>query len=366
MIRVLALLLLAAPALADTPMAAREAARRLEDATALLEAARGAEDRVAALTETVRAFEQGLGTLRDGLRRAAVRRRTIEAQLDAQEAEIARLTGVLQSIGAAPAPLALIHPDGPLGTARAGMILSDVVPALEGRARVLRADLTELAEIEDLQRTAAATLSGGLDAAQQARADLSAALTARTDLPRRFVENEVATAILAASTETLQGFAQGLAATVDEVLGTPPPDARGRRGDLPLPVLGTVLRRAGEADASGRVRDGVIVATRPRALVTAPAASTVRYAGPLLDLGLVTILEPAPDVLIVLAGLGATFGEVGEVVPEGAPVGMMGGPELDAQGILNGSGGADASQTLYIETREAGAAVDPALWLDLP
>ena len=63
-----------------------------------------------------------------------------------------------------------------------------------------------------------------------------------------------------------------------------------------------------------------MLATASGALVSAPAAATVRFQGPLLDYGQVVILEPAPDVLFVLAGLGqvlvttafmgATFGLV--------------------------------------------------------
>ena len=101
----------------DPAAAAAAAAQRLEIASTLLEAAEGRRDRVAALTETVQAYEAGLIAMRDGLRRATIRQQTIEAQLAAANDEIAQLLGVLQSMGRAPAPLLLLHPDGPLGTA---------------------------------------------------------------------------------------------------------------------------------------------------------------------------------------------------------------------------------------------------------
>ncbi len=62
------------------------------------------------------------------------------------------------------------------------------------------------------------------------------------------------------------------------------PDASALRGSLPLPVTATVLHRFNEADAAGIVRPGWVLATGPGALVTAPAAATVRFQGPLLDL----------------------------------------------------------------------------------
>ena len=49
---------------------------------------------------------------------------------------------------------------------------------------------------------------------------------------------------------------------------------------LPLPVFGAILRRPGEADAAGVSRPGLTLATRPRALVTAPWPATIRYLGP--------------------------------------------------------------------------------------
>ncbi|MBZ0124253.1 MAG: peptidoglycan DD-metalloendopeptidase family protein, partial [Roseovarius sp.] len=187
----------------------------------------------------------------------------------------------------------------------------------------------------------------------------------RTDLPRRFTEDPVQTALLVASTETLEGFASGLSQiAVNEAPGSLPGIAE-RKGTLPLPVSGTVLHRAGEADAAGIVRPGIVVATRPRALVTTPAAATVRYRGPLLDYGNVIILEPQAGILLVIAGLDVVYGETGEVLPGGSPVGLMGGPETGPDGLLSGDGaGTDAgrSETLYIEVRQDNTPVDPETW----
>ena len=146
------------------------------------------------------------------------------------------------------------------------------------------------------------------------------------------------TGLLIASTETLDGFASGLSEiAVDEAEGSLPGITH-RKGALPLPVRGRILRRAGEADAAGITRPGLVLATRPNALVTTPAAATIRYHGPLLDYGNVIILEPEAGVLLVLAGLQTVYGEIGEVVPGGGPVGLMGGPALDAGAILTQTG----------------------------
>jgi murein hydrolase activator len=260
-----------AQAQSETAAAAEAAAARLAAASVLLEQAGGADDQIAALTEVVRAYEDGLGAMRDGLRRVAIRQSAIQAELAARNDEVSELLGVLMTMGRAPVPLLLLHPSGPLGTARSGMILSEVTPALQVKVDELRADLAEVVELRAVQDSAASTLQAGLSGAQTARTALAQAASDRIDLPRRFTEDPVATALLIASTETLDAFASGLAATVDADTGAQP-DATDLQGTLPLPVQGQLLRRAGEADAAGIIRPGWVIATRQGALVTAPAA----------------------------------------------------------------------------------------------
>ncbi len=359
--------LAAAPAAAaeDPGTAAQAAAGRLSQAGILLDEADGARNRVRALTETIHAFEDGLEAMREGLRRAAIRQQTLAGELAARETEIARLLGALQTIGQSEGPALLLHPAGPLGTARSGMILADVTPALETRTAALRDTLDEVKVLRSLQENAADTLRDGLQGAQTARTALSQAIADRTDLPRRFTEDPVKTALLLASTETLEGFASGLSEiAVNEAPGSLP-GITTRKGALPLPVQGRILRRAGEPDAAGIARPGLVVAARPHALVTTPAAATVRYRGPLLDYGNVIILEPEAGILLVLAGLDVVYGTTGQVLPGGSPVGLMGGtaPGADALLIGNSAGtGADRSQTLYIEVRENNTPVDPETW----
>lgn len=362
-----ALTCLATPVLGatDAADAARKASLALEDASRSLDEADGARNRVKALSETVRAYEDGLRAMREGLRQAAVQEQALAGELAASEAEIAQLLGILQSMGSAPSPVLLLHPSGPLGTARSGMILADVTPALTAQAEALKAKLAEMRELRELQMNAAETLRQGLAGAQTARIELSQAVADRTDLPRRFTEDPVKTALLIAATETLEGFASGLAAiAVDEVPGSLP-DISERKGTLALPVRGRILRRAGEADAGGIRRPGLILATPPHALVTTPTAATLRYKGPLLDYGNVAILEPQAGILLVLAGMETVYGEVGEVLPGGSPVGLMGSAGADADGILptnTQQTGTDWSETLYIEMRETNTPVDPEGW----
>lgn len=344
----------------DAGAAARAAAEALSDAQVRLDQAEGAQDRVQALTGAVRAYEAGLAAMRDGLRAASLREAQLDRELYARETEVAQLLGVLQALGQAETPQRLLHPDGPLGAARSGMLVASVTPALAEEAERLRADLSEVATLRALQQDAEARLRAGLSSLQEARAELSRAIADRTDLPRRFTADPDRTAALIAATETLDGFASGLAALEPGEGSAAAPTIADRKGALPLPVPAQVLRRSGEADAAGVTRPGLVLATRPEALVTTPVPATLRYRGPLLDYGLVSILEPEPDLLFVFAGLGTVFGEVGEVLPEGAPVGLMGGSEAlspSGEGALS-----QRSETLYMEVREGSRTVDPLTW----
>ena len=354
-----------AEARGEIAVQARQAAAALEEASLSLDAADGARDRVRALTRTIQAFESGLTAMREGLRQAAINEAQLSAKLQSRDAEVAQLFGALQSIGAEASPVVLLHPEGPMGTARAGMLLAELTPALNRQAAQLRQDLEDVQTLRALQEDAALRMQTGLTEIQLARAALNQAMADRTDLPKRFTADPVRTAILIASSETLEGFASGLSEIATEAIAPGPLTLQGQIGDLPLPVQGVILRRAGEADAAGVKRPGVIVATRPQAIVTAPTASTIRYAGPLLDFGTVVILEPRANTLFVLAGLETVYGEAGQVIAAGTPIGLMGGslPEQSASlSPLREGSGTDRSESLYIEVRDNMTSQDPLDW----
>jgi murein hydrolase activator len=345
---------------------AEQAARASSDlstAVAALEEAKSARDQVSALSQTIHAYETGLDALREALREASVREAALILQFDTKRDRVAQLVSVLTQIEADPGPLLLLHPTGALGTARSGMMLADVTPALQAEAEALRADLTELRDLRDLQLGAGEKLTAGLKAAQTARTALSKAISDRTDLPKRFTEDQNTLLGLLESSDTLDAFAAGLTLNADESGSIR--DFAAAKGTLPLPVLGKVVRRANEADAAGTRRPGISLATRPLAIVTAPWPATIRFHGLLLDYGNVMILEPGGGYLLILAGMETIYGELGEVVAAGAPLGLMGGSEQGVAEFLVSAqegGSAQATETLYIELRQGTTPVDPAEW----
>ena len=355
---------------AEQPPVARaqQATEALNQAAELMAKAESGSDRVAALTEAIRAYEQGLAAMREGLRAAAIRERYLTLDFESRREQLSQLLGVLQTLERATTPLLLIHPTGPVGTARSGMMMSEVTPALNRQAEELRAQLQELAALQAFQESAARDLEWGLSGVQQARVNLSQAINDRTDLPRRFADDPVRVQIMADNSQTLQGFADKL----QEAEATEPPETAvpfaDMAGKLPLPAEGTVLRGFNEEDAAGLKRPGIVLSTRPLSLITAPWPATVRYAGPFLDYGNVIILEPDAAYLMVLAGLDQVYVELGQILDQDEPIGLLGGSQPATEEFLieaSQGGGTIDQETLYIEIRKDGTPTDPARWFAL-
>lgn len=153
----------ATAAMADSSTdAALNAASGLREAVSALNAAQTRSDRIAALTTTITAYEEGLSALRGGLRRAAIREQEIEAGFTRKRAELGRLLGMMSTMQQSEGPLLLLHPAGALGSARSGMVMGSIAPALQDEAEKMRASLEEIAALRAVQGNAEQVLEEGL------------------------------------------------------------------------------------------------------------------------------------------------------------------------------------------------------------
>ena len=371
-------LALMSPADAQDISPANQAVRDAESAAAMLRASIGeladavtADDQVVALTEVIRGYETGLAALRDGLRQASAREAELRARFDAQRDQLGQVLGAMTALQQSPESTMLLHPAGALANARSAMLLSGVTPGLRAEAEALQGDLDEIATVRELQANAAGMLGSGLASVQEARRLLSSAVTDRSSMPVRFAEDPEELSALREAAQTLDDFATGIA-KMEKDVGAPMDDFEGAQGSLRLPVVGSVLRPYDEPDAAGVKRPGWVIATAPAALVQTPWPATIRYRGPFLDYGNVMIVEPARGYLMIFAGLAQVFGEVGDVLKAGDPVGLMGGAEAPAQEfgaqfVADAARGDQAgrSESLYLELRRGNETLDPAEWFVL-
>jgi septal ring factor EnvC (AmiA/AmiB activator) len=357
---------------------ANKAVSDAEDAAAMLRASIGelaeavtADDQVVALTEVIRGYETGLAALRDGLRQASSREADLRAQFEAQRDTLGQVLGAMTALQQSPESTMLLHPAGALANARSAMLLSGVTPGLRAEAEALQGDLNEIATVRELQTNAAGMLGSGLASVQEARRLLSSAVTDRSSMPVRYAEDPEELSALRKAAQSLDDFATGIT-KMEKDVGAPMDDFESAQGSLRLPVIGTVLRPYNEPDAAGVKRPGWVIATAPAALVQTPWPATIRYRGPFLDYGNVMIVEPARGYLMIFAGLSQVFGEVGDVLKSGDPVGLMGGAEAPAQEfgsqfVADAARGNQAgrSESLYLELRQGNETLDPAEWFVL-
>ena len=103
----------------------------LDLATANLKNSKNSKKRIKSLSQAIQSYEETLAILRISVRDLTLQKSQIQNVLDQNENEIMELLGVLAAIRKAPIAGQMLHPSGPLATARSGMIISDIVPILQ-------------------------------------------------------------------------------------------------------------------------------------------------------------------------------------------------------------------------------------------
>ena len=337
----------------------------LDLATADLKNANNAKKRIKSLSQAIQSYEETLAILRISVRDLTLQQSQVQDVLDQGENEIMQLLGVLATVQKAPIAGQMLHPNGPLATARSGMIISDIVPILQENVDQLRDQVMVLKQLSETQFKAQNSLQTGLLELQKAHSNLGRAIANREDLPKRFVANPEKLEILIKASKDLETFAASVQSIALNEPSVSLPSVRDRKGNLNLPVRGKILRKFNEADSSGVKRTGIILATEPKAIVISPTAATIRYLGPLLDYGNVAILEPQNGLLFVFAGMDTIYGEIGQVIPALSPIGLMPSQSNEIDKIFKTQANISSgklSETLYVEVRSGSDAENPLNW----
>lgn len=344
----------AALAAADPAETIRTAAERVRAAEAGLAAGAAEPVDLARFADAVSAYEAAVAALAGGVAEADGRTLALRDGFAARRTELMRLVATLQAISRTPVPGRGVHPDGPLGAARAATMMERLEPALRREAAALAGEVKALRAAEAVEAEGAGALAAARTRLAAARSGLAAAMAAAG--PPDTGPADPALTMMARDSESLTALAAALAR-----IGDAPQPPAGPVGPLLWPVAGTVSQKFGEPDAAGVRRPGIVVATPDLAIVKAPADAVVRYAGPFLEYGYVTVLEPAPETMIVLAGLSRLQVRTGAFVGRGDLVGMMGGRSPDVEESVTPplEAGTGPTETLYIEIRQGQGPVDP-------
>jgi septal ring factor EnvC (AmiA/AmiB activator) len=365
------------------------------------------QQKLIAAARTAQDSEEELSQIEGTLAALEEEAATAEAELGARRGQLAAILGALQRLALQPPEAMLLGPATPLDTVRGATLLKVALPAVEGRARALKAELESLrslqAEIDDRRRALAAAASR-LDGERLQLAALleqKQALQQATESERRELTSRVA--LLGRQAADLRELMAKLTVPPPPVpglkpalpgadpapgglaaAGAPPagPDSAqpgvqataqpaalmrldrpaGIRGfpsvqaSLIMPARGHLVARFGDTGGSGQASKGLSIATRPAAQVVAPYDGQVVFQGPFRGYGEILILEHAGGYHTLLAGLGRTDAIVGQWLLAGEPVGVMGPATGNSP---------ETSPELYLELRHDGQPINPLPWLNI-
>jgi septal ring factor EnvC (AmiA/AmiB activator) len=123
---------------------------------------------------------------------------------------------------------------------------------------------------------------------------------------------------------------------------------------LPLPVHGRRLLAFGDKNQFGRISKGMVIETRPSAVVTSPCDGWIVYAGQFRSYGQVLIINVGGGYHILMANLSRIDVGVGRFVLTSEPIGAM------ASNIVRSQ---DNAPVLFVEFRnKEGQSIDPGPW----
>lgn len=372
-----------------------EAARRLASDVERLRADRsGLSAALVAAAARTRETEARVREIEAGLERIADSEGAIRTSLEGRREATAEVLAALQRLGRDAAPAMLVRPEDVLAAIRSAILLGAVVPGLREEVEALGADLAELARLRGLGAADRARLAAELGVLRQdgeridallrlrreqlaaaetslgAERSRAAALADEARSLRELVDRldaELGAARRDAEAERRRAEAEtrqirerfAAAATRDPVRLAPKAPFAEARNTLPRPVAGPVVKDFGVPDGQGGTMRGIVIAARPRALVTAPADGWISFAGTFRSFGRLLIINAGDGYYLLLAGMDRISAEIGQFVLAGEPVGQMGetASPSAALSVVEGTG-----PSLYVEFRKDGGSIDPRPW----
>jgi murein hydrolase activator len=292
------------------------------------------------------------------------RERAANANLLANRAALEDVVIALIAMERDRPPALAVRPDNAAEAARAAIMMGEVAPILEGRARKAAEDINALRNLRQtilMQNTAYRDANNRL---QSARATIGVLIEQRRTLQQRLLRDaqtergRIAEIVRRAG--DLRDLVTRLGGTLPGIgdnegqLG--PAFASGferARGQVAYPAVGQIIVGYGSRLREGGTSEGVTIRTRRAAQVVSPYDGEVEFAGPFRSYGRVLIINVGSGYHVVLAGLSSTFAEAGQEVLAGEPLGEM---ASDARIVPD----------LYMEVRRQSEPLNPTLWLKRP
>ncbi|MDB5490899.1 MAG: peptidase family protein [Micavibrio sp.] len=305
------------------------------------------------LSQNLQGNEKNLSTLEGRIAKLQEDQAALTARMQADYGSMGELMLALERIRRMPTETLIIRPGAPLETAESAILLRSILPGINARAEKMSKDIAQMKEIQtSLEQDRAQSKKTAAQLKEQQKS-MMALLSKREGL---FKQTKTEYEEQAESVAKMAAQAQSLEQLVSQVKERPQANTPSRRlsdfkvpgGAWRPPVQGKLLIRFGQRDAIGAASEGLRIAGRPSALVTAPVAGVVRYAGSFRNYGNIVIIEHGGDLHSLIGGLSRIDAQVGQKISAGEPVGML------------PASGTDGPPALYYELRHNGKPVDPS------
>lgn len=395
-----------------------EVGRELQE---LARSMRVSDEKAAELEDSIAALAKTSESIKQALIESAARRKDLERKIAAGEKKLAELgvqedrirvsfkdrrailaevLAALQRMGRNPPPALLISPEDALASVRTAILLGAVVPGVRHETEKLAADLAELLRLRMEGQKETETLVATIASRQQEERRMDMLLVENDRLSRQN-SLELATEKrraeeLAARASSMEGLIASLETEIRSVreatekaraeedrLRRLSDEQRQRARDLAasslpdknriapayvfsdlkhkleLPAAGEILRQFGDPDGTGHEAKGMVIASAPGSLVTAPADGWVVYAGEFRSYGQMIILNTGDGYHMVLSGMDRVSTGQGKFVLSGEPLAVMGEKRVASATALALE---TDRPTLYIEFRKDGKPVDSREW----
>ena len=364
--------------------------------------ARQEEDVVAELAselvmraERMRLQEEVLLELGAELEQISQEIRTAKTELIAGRKRLGQLLAAMQRLSQHPPELVFIKPDDSRSTVQTASLLSAILPRIREQADVLRNQMDALSALRDSAQEKETRERGVFISLRDARDEMTALLHERQSRLAQLstTDSDLAQAITAMTEEAqnLESLLEKLESSEALSASAPQPGSAGlpdsypaskpisqARGELVFPSSGRIIRGFGSRDEVGQAR-GLTIKTANHAQVSAPWDGRVVFAGPFRHYGQVLIIAHGEGYHSLLAGMQIVYGEVGQWVLAGEPIGSMASMN-DANNNSSRVANINDSETLagqnsetngtrldlYLELRRAGTPINPSPWLAKP
>jgi len=329
-----------------------------------------------------RSYEKAQNTASKRLKELEREERDLLALILEDRRALADTLAAMQRIEHNPPPAFLVTPGNVKSATRAAMLLRGISLELQARSDILKQRLTDLETTRtnmDKQRRDIANNAQEVDTRLiNIKGTLSkkSALNTKLDQDRAKKVKEANELAAEASTlrdliATFEDNAADITPRLKPSAQNPDPTPRMKpkkrrrstpiyvppasmrfadaRGELPLPVFGSLTRRFGTPIPGSGAAKGITLTTNFKAQVISPFPGRIEYAG-LFNNDHVIIMNVGDGYFIVLSGLGAVFTQAGTLVKAGEPLGVM--PQNGTQ-----------KPELFMEFRKNKTSIDPKPWV---